>query len=46
VPAPVRAAYNYAVHLPERRRMMQSWGDYLDGLKNGAEVVLLDGRSA
>ena len=20
--------------------MMQSWGDYMDGLKNGAEVVL------
>lgn len=35
----VRAAYNYAEHLPERRRMMQAWGDYLDGLKNGAEVI-------
>ena len=40
----VRAAYNYAEHLPERRRMMQAWADYLDGLKNGAEVVPL--RSA
>jgi integrase len=29
----VRAAYNYAQHLPERRRMMQAWGDYLDQLK-------------
>ena len=29
----VRAAYNYAEHLPERRRMMQAWADYLDGLK-------------
>ena len=29
----VRAAYNYAEHLPERRRMMQEWADYLDGLK-------------
>ena len=28
------------------RRMMQSWGDHMDGLKNGAEVVLLHGRSA
>jgi len=35
----VRAAYNYAEHLPERRKMMQAWADYLDGLKNGAEVV-------
>ena len=29
----VRAAYNYAEHLEERRRMMQWWADYLDGLK-------------
>jgi integrase len=29
----VRAAYNYAEHLPERRRMMQEWADYLDGLR-------------
>jgi integrase len=29
----VRAAYNYAQHLPERRKMMQAWADYLDGLK-------------
>ena len=35
----VRAAYNYAEHLPERRRMMQEWADYLDGLKNGAEII-------
>ena len=42
----VRAAYNYAEHLPERRRMMQAWADYLDGLKNGAEVVSLHSRSA
>jgi integrase len=29
----VRAAYNYAEHLPERRKMMQAWADYLDELK-------------
>jgi len=29
----IRAAYNYAEHLPERRRMMQAWSDYLDTLK-------------
>ncbi|MEB0030196.1 tyrosine-type recombinase/integrase [Undibacterium sp. RTI2.1] len=28
----IRAAYNYAEHLPERRRMMQAWADFLDGL--------------
>lgn len=31
---PVRAAYNYAEHLPERRRMMQAWADYLDELRH------------
>ena len=30
----IRAAYNYAEHLEERRRMMQWWADYLDGLKS------------
>ena len=35
----VRAAYNRAQYLDERRRMMQSWSDYLDGLKNGAQVI-------
>jgi integrase len=31
----VRAAYNYAQYLPERRRMMQEWADYLDSLRDG-----------
>jgi len=35
----VKAAYNRAQHLAERRKMMQSWADYLDGLKNGAQVL-------
>jgi integrase len=26
----IRAAYNFAEYLPERRRMMQGWADYLD----------------
>ncbi|MBL8271585.1 tyrosine-type recombinase/integrase [Steroidobacter sp.] len=29
----VRAAYNAAEYLPERRKMMQGWSDHLDGLK-------------
>ncbi|MHC1790670.1 tyrosine-type recombinase/integrase [Solidesulfovibrio sp.] len=37
----VRAAYNFAEHLPERRRMMQAWADYLDKLKAGAKVTPL-----
>lgn len=35
---PVRAAYNYAQLLPERRTMMQAWADYLDQLKAGVAV--------
>ncbi len=35
----VKAAYNRAQHLPERRLMMQQWSDYLDNLKNGAQVL-------
>jgi hypothetical protein len=26
----IRSEYNYAQYLPERRRMMQAWTDYLD----------------
>ncbi|MDD2724680.1 MAG: site-specific integrase [Methylovulum sp.] len=32
-------AYNRTAHLPERHKMMQAWADYLDGLKNGAQVI-------
>lgn len=35
----VKAAYNRAQHLPERRKMMQAWADYLDTLKTGAQVI-------
>jgi hypothetical protein len=35
----MRATYNFAEYLPERRRMMQEWADYLDGLAAGAKVV-------
>jgi len=34
-------AYNRTSHLPERKKMMQTWADYLDGLKAGAKVILL-----
>lgn len=30
----VRAVYNYAQYLPERRRMMQAWSDYLEHLRS------------
>lgn len=38
----VRAAYNYAEHLDERRRMMQAWADYLDGIKRDHGVVQIN----
>jgi len=34
----IRAAYNHAQYLPERRRMMQWWADYLDQ-KSGANII-------
>ena len=33
----VRAAYNRAQRLPERRKMMQSWADYLDALASSKD---------
>lgn len=32
-------AYNRTAHLDERKKMMQQWSDYLDGLKAGARVL-------
>jgi len=32
-------AYNRTAHLPQRRKMMQAWADYLDGLRKGAKSV-------
>ncbi len=29
----VKAAYNHAQHMKERRKMMQDWADYLDSLR-------------
>lgn len=41
----VRGVYNKAQYLDERKRMMQAWADYLDGLKRGAEVIPLERRA-
>ncbi len=35
----VRAAYHRSEYLEERWKMMQAWADYLDSLKQGANVV-------
>jgi integrase len=34
-------AYNRTAHLPERRKMMQQWADYLDMLKAGGGAISL-----
>ena len=33
-------AYNRTAHLPERRKMMQQWADWLDKKKARAEVIV------
>lgn len=38
-------AYNRTAHLPERRKMMQEWADYLDKVKAGAEVIPLHAKT-
>ena len=35
----IRAAYNYAEFLPERRKMMQAWADLIDSLVVGSGKV-------
>lgn len=42
----VRAAYNHADHMGERIKMMQAWGDYIDGLCSGKIVAANFGREA
>jgi integrase len=39
-------AYNRTAHLPERRRMMQQWADWLDKQKSGADVIPLHSGAA
>jgi len=41
----IKAAYNHARHLPERVTMMQAWADYLDALRDGAEVIPINRKA-
>lgn len=41
----VRSAYNKAQRLQERRKMMQSWADFLDGIRKNANVVPIQRRA-
>lgn len=42
----VKAAYNRAEHLPERRKLMLAWANYLDGLRTGAKIIPLHAKAA
>lgn len=43
---PLGRAYNRTTHLPERRKMMQAWADYLDGLREGKADKIVQLRRA
>jgi len=44
-PNEVKDAYNYAAkYLEDRKRMMQAWADYLDGLRAGGQVTAFKDR--
>ena len=36
----VRSAYNRAQRLPDRKKMMQAWADYLDQLRSGKAIQI------
>jgi len=39
-------AYNRTAYLPERRKMMQGWADYLEMLKAGGKVVAITRKAS
>lgn len=40
----IKASYNHAQHLGQRREMMQAWADYLGELEQGAKVITIHGQ--
>ena len=43
---PLGRAYNRTTHLPERKKMMQAWADYLDRLREGQADKIVQFRRA
>jgi len=41
----VKRAYDKSKRLPDRRRMMQAWADYLDGLRAGGKALPIRTRA-
>lgn len=42
----IAGVYNKAKHLPARVKLMQAWANYLDGLREGPEVVTIKKQRA
>ena len=43
---PLGSAYDRAEYMEQRRQMMQTWADYLDRLREGAQVIRMQARAA
>jgi integrase len=41
----ISGVYNKAQHLPERRKIMQAWADYLDNLRTGGQVIAFKSKA-
>ena len=42
VPDALGSAYNRTKFIDQRKAMMQAWADYLDEIKNGAEIIYIN----
>jgi hypothetical protein len=42
----VSAAYNHALYLEPRAKMMQEWGDFLERTQRGGKVLPFQGTAA
>jgi len=42
----IRASYNHAEYLPERRQMMQWWADYLDEVAGNGKIINMEFNKA
>lgn len=43
---PLGSAYDRAEYMEQRRAMMQTWADYLDKLRTGADIIPLHSKAA
>lgn len=43
---PLGSAYDRAEYMPQRRQVMQTWADYLDKLRTGADIISMPAKAA